>query len=137
MAGRKRHELPVDLARAAARFAQWRQGRVFGERIPEPLWDLAVGLVLQYGVSRTAAALRVGYYSLKKRSAEKRPSPNLDGEDRAPSAAFVEWAPPSLGSASECVIELEKRSGDKLRVHFKGQGLPDLAALGRGFWEAR
>ena len=33
-----------ELARAAARLAQWRQGRVVGERIPEPLWNLAVAL---------------------------------------------------------------------------------------------
>lgn len=135
MAGPKKGELPQELARAAARFARWRQGRVVGERIPEPLWNLAVALAVRYGVSRTATELGVDYYSLKKRYKEELPSPGSDGEDI--SAGFVELAPSALTPSSECVIEFEKASGAKLRVHFKGPGLPDLTALGRGFWEAR
>ncbi len=137
MARPKRREVPGELARGAARFAQWRRGRGLGERIPEPLWKLAVALAARYGVSRTATALQVGYYSLKERSEEEQPSTNLAGEDRAVSAGFVELPPASLTPVSECVIEFEKASGEKLRVHCKGSCLPDLAALGRGFWEAR
>jgi hypothetical protein len=39
-----------------------------GLRIPQPLWDLAVRLVSQYGISRTATALGLDYYSLKKQA---------------------------------------------------------------------
>jgi hypothetical protein len=124
-----------ELARAAARFAQWRRGRALGERIPEPLWNLATVLAARYGVSRTA--LQVDYYSLKKRSEEEPTSPAQQGEDSASSASFIELPPSALTPASECVIEFEKASGAKLRAHFKGSCLPDLAALGRGFWEAR
>ena len=137
MAGRKKGELPQELARAAARFAQWRQGRVPGERIPDPLWNLATVLAARYGVSRTATALQVDYYSLKRRSEEELSSPSLDGAGTAASAGFVELPPSSLAAGSECVIEFENASGAKLRAHFKGSCLPDLAALGRGFWEAR
>jgi len=137
MAGRKKGELPQELARAAARFGQWRRGRALGERIPEPLWNLATALAARYGVSRTATALQVDYYSLKKRSEEEPTSPAQQGEDSASSASFIELPPSALTPASECVIEFEKASGAKLRAHFKGSCLPDLAALGRGFWEAR
>lgn len=137
MTGPKKGELPQELARAAARFAQWRQGRVVGERIPEPLWNLAVALAARYGVSRTAAELAVGYYSLQKRCEEEPSSPARQGEDSASSASFIELPPSALIPSSECVIEFEKASGAKLRVHLKGPCLPDLAALGRGFWEAR
>ena len=137
MAGSKKGELPRELARGAARFAQWRRGRALGERIPDPLWNLASALAAKYGVSRTATALQVDYYSLKKRSEEELSSPERPGEGSATSASFVELPTSALTSSSECVIEFEKASGAKLRVHFKGPCLPDLAALGRGFWEAR
>ena len=45
-------------------FEAWRRQRQAGERIPESLWRLAVRLVPSYGISRTAGALRVDYYSL-------------------------------------------------------------------------
>ena len=136
MAGQKRHELPGDLARAAARFAQWRQGRVLGERIPEPLWDLAVGLAVRHGISRASSALRLGYDSLKEHcEKESRPS-DLDVEATASSAGFVELSPTALATPSECVIEFAKASGTKVRMYFKGHGVSDLAALARDFWEA-
>ena len=132
--GKQGHKTPVDLVRGAARFARWRQGRALGKRIPEPLWNLAVALAVRHGVSRTASALRVDYYALKKRSGDQPPTP---GEDSAPSAPLVELAPTAFATSSECVIEFEKTSGAKLRMHVPGPCLLDLAALGRGFWEAR
>lgn len=114
-----------------------RRGRAPGERIPDPLWNLATALAPRYGVSRTATALQVDYYSLKKRSGEEPAAPTQQGEDSALSASFIKLPPSALTAASECVIEFENASGDKLRAHFKGSCLPDLAALGRGFWEAR
>lgn len=137
MARPKQGELPQELARAAARFARWRQGRVVGERIPESLWNLAVALAAKCGVSRTATELAVDYYSLKKRCEKELPSPARQGEGSASSAGFVELPPSALTPSSEYVIEFEKASGAKLRVHCKGPCLPDLAALSRGFWEAR
>ena len=137
MTGPKKGELPQELVRAAARLAQWRQVRVVGERIPEPLWNLAVALAAKYGVSRTATELAVGYYSLKKRCEEEPSSPERQSEDSTSSAGFIELPSSALTPLSECVLEFEKASGAKLRVHIKGPCLPDLAALGRGFWEAR
>lgn len=128
MAGRQRRKVPRDLARASERFAQWRWSRVLGERIPEPLWCCAVSLAGRYGVSRTAAALRVGFYELQKHVASSH-----DGARAASPVAFVEL--PRAVSAGECVIEFESASGSRMRVQFQGE-LPDLVALGRSFWDA-
>ena len=134
MATRGIQKGPAGLARAAARWAQWRRTRRLGTRIPESLWDLALELAARHGVSRTAIALRVDYYALKKRLDAQTP-PRRVGSAAAP--AFVELMPPSLTAASGCVIEFENVSGAKMRIELRGSQVPDLAALGRSFWESR
>jgi len=126
MAGRKRGEIPVSLARGRDRFEAWRRTREVGARIPERLWTLAVTLAREHGLSRTAGALKLDYDSLKKRVESKNSAP-------VPlSATFVELSPTS--AAGECVIECEDGSGASLRVHLRGCETPDLAALARCFW---
>lgn len=132
MATRGMQKIPAELARTAARWAQWRRTRELGTRIPESLWKLALELAARHGVSRTAIALRVDYYALKKRLDAQTP-PRRVGS--AP--AFVELPPPSLAAAGGCVIEFEKASGAKMRIEFRGSPPPDLAALSRSFWETR
>lgn len=100
-----------------------------GERIPEPLWRCAVDLAGRYGVSRTASALRVGYYELQKRLAALS-----QGAQAASPVAFVELPPITVGA---CLIEFENASGSRMRMHLQGGQLPDLVALGRSFWDAR
>ena len=128
MAGRR--ERGRDLAAVAERFARWRQSRVRGERIPDSLWTQAVELAVLHGVSRTACALKVGYYDLQKRTARRSPS----GTQAERPTGFVELPPVAAG---ECLIEFEKACGLRMRVHIKGSPLPDLAALGRTFWDAK
>jgi hypothetical protein len=105
-----------------------------GARIPESLWKLALELAARHGVSRTAIALRVDYYALKKRLDAQTP-PRRVGS--AAALAFVELPPPSLATAGGCVIEFEKASGAKMRIELRGSQVPDLATLGRSFWESR
>jgi len=135
MRGRKRGEIPVDLSRAACRFAQWRQTRVLGERIPAALWDAAIELACRHGVSRTVAALGVRYDTLKHRVAERESLP-VGRKDTVAPPAFLELPASSLTTPSECVIEFENARGAKMRVQVKG-GAPDLVALGRSFWDAK
>lgn len=135
MRGRKRGEIPVDLSRAAGRFAQWRQTRVLGARIPAALWDAAVELACRHGVSRTVAALGVRYDTLKNRVAE-RGSLSLGGEESVARPAFLELPASSLAAPSECVIEFENARGARMRVQVKGC-VPDLVALGRSLWDAK
>lgn len=136
MPGRKQRAPAVDLSGAVARFEQWRQGRVSGSRIPDGLWKLAVNVACRHGVARTAAALKLDYYSLKNRLAE-RPSPVGDAGDLSPPPAFVELTPGSLSSIGPCVIEFSDCLGSSLRVQLPAGHVPDLVALGRSFWDAR
>lgn len=138
MAGRTSAAWGADLLRGAARFEKWRRRREVGARIPLALWDLAVELAARHGVSRTSLALRVGYYSLRKRVEARGRASTRSAVEQAKSFTFVELpAAATFGAACECSLEFEKPCGAKLRVQLRGPQLPDLATLGRGFWESR
>ena len=138
MAGRTSTSWGADLVRGAARFAEWRCQREVGARIPGALWELAVELATRHGVSRASQALRVGYYALQERVETRgRVSATSATVAKTKSPTFVELPAASFGAVSECSIEFEKPCGTKLRVQLRGPQLPDLAALGREFWESR
>jgi len=136
MGASKHDESFRDLTRAAARFTAWRRSTQRGARIPPALWDLAVELAQRHGVSRTAGALKLDYYSLKKRLAANGPG-RQETQPPAARPAFVELPAAPFAVAGECLIEFENAAGAKMRVHLKGPAMPDLAALGRDFWGAR
>ncbi|NQU26069.1 MAG: hypothetical protein HQ567_32690 [Candidatus Nealsonbacteria bacterium] len=71
MSSRKTGDLPARLVSLRQRFERWRRTRKVRSRIPEPLWASAVKLAGRYGTHRTAKALRVDYYALKKRVEQK------------------------------------------------------------------
>lgn len=133
MQNAKSSQLPGPLRRGAERFDRWRQTHERGTHIPEKLWTLAANLAATYGVSRTAATLKLDYYSLKRRLAESTIStaPTLGGQP-----AFLDLAASALAAPGECVIECENSAGAKMRIHLKGVSLPDLTALGRSLWRA-
>jgi len=124
-----RDELPTDLMQARSRFDVWRQRRQGRDRIPQRLWALAVRLVRRHGLSRTATALRVDYYSLKKQvemaAAAVQPS----------EPAFVELPPP-VGIGKQCLFELSNGTGANRRVQLIGYDAAEVAALARYFWDA-
>jgi hypothetical protein len=101
-----------------------------GERIPRPLWDLAVRLAKLHGVSRTATALGLDYYALQRRTRTVAAS--------APSSspAFVELPAPIL-VGKECRLEFDNGAGATLRVRLVGYDAADVEALSRSFWDAR
>ena len=130
MRSRKQAAVPASLTRLGQRFGVWRKTRAPGTRIPDSLWNSATKLAAKYGVNPTARALNLDYYSLKKR---------VDAADRSvPASTFVELpsAALSVSSSRECVIEWEDAAGARMRVHVKGQDLPDVLALSRSFWRA-
>jgi hypothetical protein len=129
MRTRPRGELPTDLAQGRRRFQAWREQRQRGRCIPQPLWALAVRLVRQHGISRTATALGLDYYSLKKRveaAAQQPPSP---------SPAFVELPAP-LVVGKQALFELDNGAGASMRVQLLGYDAADIEALARRFWGA-
>jgi len=126
----ERGPLPADLLQARSRFQAWRGRRKVGKRIPQPLWTLAVRLAKAHGVSRTAAALSLDYYSVKKRAEAAATPPRSDGP------AFVELTSPVM-VAKQCRFELDNGSGTTMRVELVGYDAADVEALSRSFWNAR
>jgi len=49
------------------RLERWRRTRTHRSAIPEALWASAAELAGEYGLAKTARALRLDYYSLKER----------------------------------------------------------------------
>jgi hypothetical protein len=128
MRGRAPTTLPKDLADGRTRFQAWRARRTAG-RIPQALWALAVRLVSRHGVSRTAAALGLDYYGLKKRV--------QPAADPAPASgpAFVELPTP-LVVGKQAVVELHHGAGAAVRVHLIGYDPAEVAAVARGLGAA-
>jgi len=126
----ERGSLPADLERARSRFQAWRGRRRIGTRIPRTLWTVAVRLAKAHGVSRTATALGLDYYSLKKRTEPPATPRQSDGP------VFVELTAQAM-VAKQCRVELDNGSGATMRVQLVGYDAADIEALARGFWSAR
>jgi hypothetical protein len=90
-------------------------------------------MVNGYGMNRTARALRLNYYGLKKR-VERQAVAAAGASETKGTARFVELAPFSSVGGCECLLELENVGGAKMRVHVKGIAVPDLVALSQTFW---
>ena len=125
----QRRQLPPDLERGRRRFQAWRGQRKAGGRIPQSHWAMAVRLAKAYGVSRTAAALGLDYYSVQKRAEAAATPPRSDGP------AFVELTSPVM-VAKQCRFELDNGSGATMRVELVGYDAADVEALSRSFWNA-
>ncbi len=127
MPGKSKQALPKRLETARQRFERWRRTRKPPSRIPERLWTSAVKLSRQYGVHRTARALRLDYMRLKKRAAQSSMV-----ADRGIAPTFLEVVPTQSGFA-ECIVEVENASGEKMRIHLNGTAVSALEALTRSF----
>ena len=124
--------IPPRLEQARRRFERWRRTRKIGSRIPQALWATAVKLAEVYGIHPTARALRVNYYSLKKRMEEE--ASRSRKVVRASGATFVELAATAQTGMPECVLELEDVEGTKMRMQLRGIQASDLAVLSRSLW---
>jgi hypothetical protein len=127
MAARERGELPNDLAQGRSQFQAWRASRKRGRRIPQTLWNLAVRLVKTHGLSRTAMALGLDYYRLKKQAEKTADQPQSSGP------AFVELPSPIIGG-KQGVFDLDNGAGGRMRVQLMGYDAADVVALLRSFW---
>jgi hypothetical protein len=128
MGASERVGLPQDLVQARSRFQAWRGRCQAGGRIPKRLWALAVRLGARHGVSRTATALRLDYYSLKERVEAAAGEPQSNGP------AFVELPAPVV-VGKQCLVELDNGAGATMRVQLVGYDAADVAALSR-LWNA-
>ena len=119
--------LPAPLARAQRRWERWRAKRRVRTRLPEGMWTEAAALAVEHGHNRTARALRLDYYGLKRRLTTAWRRAKKPG---MPGSAFVELVPTA---GAICAVEIEDGSGARMRIEVKGAAAPDLAALCRAF----
>jgi len=110
-------------------FARWRRGGKRRGRIPEPLWRLAVDAASIHGLHTTARRLRLNATRLKEQMERLARGPASEGEPR-----FVELSWPGAALVPECILEVEDRTGKKLRIHLKGSATAQAASLGRMLW---
>jgi hypothetical protein len=125
----EREQLAADLVRGRSRFQAWREKREPGSRIPQDLWDMAVGLARTHGVSRTATVLGLDYYSVRKRVETAVAKPQVTA------SSFVELPSP-VRVGKECRLELDNGTGATMRVHLVGYESADVEAVTRSFWDA-
>jgi hypothetical protein len=118
------------LTRARRQFRAWRRAKRGRERIPEPLWVLAVKAAAEHGVNKTSRLLRLNHSSLQAQVL-KQGGGVLAGDA---STGFVELAMPTVAGGPEYIVEAEAGNGPKLRIHLKGASGTDLTSLVRTLW---
>ena len=128
----------LTLKEVAEHLEQWRRRKKNGERIPQQLWNEALGLVSTHGTSRVSRTLRLSYTELDKRrriieAEQRRQSPVEETAFVQIDPALVEQVPGA--DAGTGWMELERPDGLRLRIH-PTHGA-DMLALVERFMGAR
>ena len=126
----------LTLEEVAEHVEQWRSHKKKGERIPQQLWNEALGLVGTYGVSRVSRTLRLSYTELDKRrelidTRQYRQEPG----DRA----FVEIDRTLVDQARRpeaTAVWMELERPDGLRLRIRPTHSADMLALVERFMGA-
>ena len=115
------------------RLERWR--RAFGRQraIPEEIWQAAVAVARQHGVSYVARSLGLSFTPLKRRLAAEAP----DGESDSAPPGFVELGRPGAVAVAGCEIELAAADGARMTVRLAGPAPAALAALAATLWSRR
>ena len=111
-------------------FEKWRGQRKRGARIPQSLWQKAVGLSDRHSAGEIARVLGLHYGRLKQRIGA------LDVEAHRPVAGgmeFVSFGALQMGQAN--VVELEDGSGKRLKVHLVAAGVGTVIEVAKALWE--
>ena len=120
----------LTLADVQVRFANWRKNKKHQKRIPDDLWTAAVLLSSEFSLHEISSSLHLAYNDLKKRVEAHNDS---SAGSIAPSLDFIPIDLPPTPSA-ECIVEMEHRNGNKMRMHFKGNVDLDINSFTESFW---
>lgn len=115
-------------------FTTWRASRKQNTHIPDELWEAAASLATQYSIHQISRDLRLNHTALKEQVAARNQENNIT---TAPQACFLELPTLQSPPLSECLIEMENRHGEKMRMHFTGEVSLDLFAVSQNFWARR
>jgi hypothetical protein len=123
-------KIPEAIVQLQHQLDQFRSTNPRRTKLPESVWESAVGLASQYGIWQTAKALRLDYMGLKKRLLAEA------GPRRKPEhPTFVELVQPRQAQLEEYMIELESSQGAKMRIQWKASAAPDWMSLLRAWRE--
>ncbi len=117
----------LTLEKAQDQFAVWRKIRKKRGSIPEKLWNVAISLAESYSVHQISKGLHLNHAALKDRVEARRVIPS--GEPNHPT--FIELPPMASGEVS---LELENKTGGKMKIHVKGYMDINLVLLTQTFW---
>ena len=136
MSTKQATDLPIALSQARRQLDHWRsQQPNKRSRLPKEFWQQAVGLAKEYGLNKTARALKVKYESLKKHLEQGGAE---EGYSAKAQSEFIELLPGTMTARGiECMIEWIDGSDVTVRMHIKGAGLSDLTSLAGVFRSGR
>ena len=113
-------------------FEEWRQGKKRRERIPETLWKAANSLSGQFSAHQISKLLHLNHTAVRDRIKAQNQAEGKAGG--AKETAFIELEViPAVRAAGDCVIEIEKKNGARLKISFKSGG-PDMIGLTKTLW---
>jgi len=120
--------IPIALSQARHQFDLWRSQQPNKRtRLPKEFWQRAVTLAKEHGLNKTARALNVKYYSLKKHLDQVEAAASVVSETKP---HFIELMPGTMTPGGvECMIEWVDGHNATVRMHIKGAGLSELTAL--------
>ncbi|MCP3679830.1 MAG: hypothetical protein GY782_05985 [Gammaproteobacteria bacterium] len=110
-------------------FEQWRQSREKRSPIPEKLLDEAAKLTEDYSIHQVSRSLHLNHTVLKKRVEDRRKA-----RDTAPTFVEFNIRDTLSRSPSNCIVEMEKADGSKMKMNFSSGADIDLLELGKAFW---
>ncbi len=119
-------------------FQLWRKTKTGRERIPASLWQAAADVfyIGEHSLHRISKTLNLNQTALKQHVESHLPSPievEPDATSEAsPSFIAFELDPPS--AVSECIIEMEDRTGVKMRMCLRGKTDPSILGICQSFW---
>ncbi|MBA4369632.1 MAG: hypothetical protein C0403_18565 [Desulfobacterium sp.] len=130
---RNEESLRFDLEFVKNQFEAWRANRKKRrEPIPEQLWEAAKELVKIHSINKVSRTLGLNYTDLKKRILGKE-YPLSANRKKEPSLVELSYEP--LFVPSECIIEMEDKTGCRMKMCFRGETHFDLLELGKSFWD--
>lgn len=106
-------------------FKQWRKNKRGKAKIPDELWEAAVSLTSRYSINHVSRELKVNYTDLKNK---------VQSKEAVCASGFIELElKKSELVESECILEIEKSEGSKLRMHYKGNDTREIIEIGKIF----
>ena len=117
----------LTLEKAQDQFAAWRKTREKRGSIPKKLWNIATSLAESYTIHQISKGLHLNHTVLKDRVEAMRMTPS----EEPTQPTFIELPPMASGEVS---LELENKTGGKMKIHVKGHTDINLVLLTQTFW---